>query len=138
MIEECLTNWTSSGRRPESCALWSFVKGESVGRTKMVMTVLPLRSISQFSYNYFQMTKTRQRRILTEREIPYAKYFPHFENFHWTREAVPSVERAFGFDRVRRKLYGGGYCLHQRRVRPPYRCFSRSPEMYCLWSDILL
>jgi len=39
---------------------------------------------------------------IPEREIPFAKYFPHFENFHWTRltrEAVPSVESAFGLDR---------------------------------------
>jgi hypothetical protein len=39
------------------------------------------------------------KQVLTESEIPYPKYFLHFENWYWARAAVPSFERAFGLDK---------------------------------------
>ena len=132
---ENLTKLSSSGSRLESCKRLSFVKGESVERTKIVTTSLPLWLILT-QINYFGMTK---KGILTEEETEYAKYFIQSENSYHLRSADPSFERAF--DLYNRGL--GTSCmekgyLHRRRVPPPYRCSSRSPEMYCLWNDTLL
>ena len=54
---EYFTNLISSESRPESWTLSSFVKGESVDRTKIVTSWLPLQlTLSQISY--FEITKT--------------------------------------------------------------------------------